>query len=179
MISVRTFGRICGLLAVGTLLIPSAIGLAQQPAARAPVVDAKNLRMMDDALPTGGPVFGNSSQPGMYITRNRFAAGNTSRPHFHDQDRWVTVIKGTWWTGEGDVFRPETMIPIKAGGMMYHPAGYHHYDGAKDEDVIVQIMGMGPVRTTQTEVDANGQPVSGRGGAAGRGGRGATPEPGH
>jgi hypothetical protein len=42
---------------------------------------------------------------------------------------------------------------------MYHPAGYHHYDGAKDEDVIVQIMGMGPVETVSSEVDANGQPV--------------------
>jgi hypothetical protein len=62
--------------------------------------------------------------------------------------------------GEGDVYRPETMIPIKEGGFMFHPAGYHHYDGARDEDVIVQIMGMGPVRTTQPEVDANRQPVS-------------------
>ena len=29
---------------------------------------------------------------------------------------------------------------------MFHPAGYHHYDQARDEDVIVQIMGMGPVK---------------------------------
>ena len=34
---------------------------------------------------------------------------------------------------------------------MFHPAGFHHYDGAKDEEVIVQIMGMGPVKTTGTE----------------------------
>jgi quercetin dioxygenase-like cupin family protein len=87
----------------------------------------------------------------MYVYRNRFAPGRTSRPHYHDQDRWVTVIKGTWWTGEGDVFDADKMVPIKAGGMMYHPAGFHHYDGAKDEEVIVQIMGMGPVKTVQTE----------------------------
>ena len=47
----------------------------------------------------------------------------------------------------------------------------HHYDGAKAEDVIVQIMGIGPVQTVQTEVDEKGQPVS-RGGGGGRG-RGA------
>ena len=88
---------------------------------------------------------------------------NPSRPHYHDQDRYVTVIKGTWYTDEGDVFRPDKMIPIKTGGFMFHPAGYHHYDGAKDEEVVVQIMGMGPVKTIQTEVDANGKPVPARG----------------
>ena len=64
------------------------------------------------------------------------------------------------------------MTPIKPGGFMFHPAGYHHYDGARDEEVIVQIIGMGPVQTTQTEVDEKGQPVRGRGerGAGGRGG---------
>jgi hypothetical protein len=45
---------------------------------------------------------------------------------------------------------------------MFHPKGLHHYYGAKDEEAIVQIMGMGPVETVQTEVDANGKPVSGR-----------------
>jgi len=162
--------RVVGLFGALLLIGPSAMGLAQQPAAPAPKVDAKNLRMQLEDLPEGGRVFGDSSQPGVYVVRNLFRAGRGSRPHFHDQDRYITVIKGTWWTGEGDVYRPETMIPIKEGGFMFHPAGYHHYDGARDEDVIVQIMGIGPVRTTQTEVDENGQPV-------GRG-RGAPPAPG-
>ena len=163
--------------ALGAVLLIgiSAVGMAQAPQgqAQAPPLDKDHLRMQPDALPTGGRVFGDGSKSGMYVTRNRFAAGNGSRPHYHDQDRWVTVIKGTWWTGAGDVYHPETMVAIKAGGMMFHPAGYHHYDGAKDEDVIVQIMGMGPVQTIQTEVDEKGQPVT-RGGGAGRG-RGAQP----
>jgi hypothetical protein len=87
----------------------------------------------------------------MYVFRNRFGPGQMSHPHFHDQDRFVTVIKGTWWTGEGDVFDTEHMAPIKEGGFMYHPAGFHHYDGSKEGEVIVQIMGVGPVHTTQTE----------------------------
>ena len=157
-----------GVCALAILVAPAVVGRAQQqnPPAKPPV-DAQNLRMQPEQLPTGGPVLGDSSKPGIYVTRNRFAPGNTSRPHFHNQDRYITVIKGTWWTAEGDVFKPETMIPIKAGGFMFHPAGLHHYDGAKDEEVIVQIMGMGPVQTTQTEVDENGQPVNraGRGSA--------------
>src|SRR5262245_54527177 len=97
-----------------------------------PLVDAKNLRMSADQGMAAVPVFGDPSKPGMYVYRNRFAAGNTSRPHYHDQDRWVTVIKGTWYTGEGDVFAPSKMVPIKTGGFMFHPAGYHHYDGSQD-----------------------------------------------
>ena len=72
----------------------------------------------------------------------------------------MTVIKGTWWTGEGDVFQRDKMIPIKAGGVMFHPAGLHHYDGSiGSEPVTVQIVGIGPIETISTEVDAKGQPV--------------------
>jgi gentisate 1,2-dioxygenase len=96
-------------------------------------------------------VVGDPEKPGLYVIRRRFKPGEMSRPHRHSTDRLVTVIKGTWWTGEGDVFAPATTIPIKPGGFMLHPAGFHHWDGAKDEEVIVQIIGMGPVVTTDTE----------------------------
>ena len=148
-----------GVLVVGLLLTPSLVGRAEQDS-DAPLVDAMKKRLQPEQAADGGRVFGDSSKPGMYVTRAKFEAGRFSRPHYHSQERWVTVIKGTWWTGEGDVFDEDNMIPIKEGGLMYHPAGFHHYDGAKDEDVIVQIMGMGPVETTRTEVDANGQPVN-------------------
>ncbi len=153
----RTLAPAPCLVALFFLIGPSAVGFEQQPTPPAPtnkpLVDADHKRMQpEQGLPeTSVNVFGDQSKPGMYIIRNRFAPGRTSRPHFHDQDRYVTVIKGTWWTGDGDVFQPDKMVPIKAGGFMFHPAGFHHYDGAKDEEVIVQIMGMGPVKTTGTE----------------------------
>ena len=50
------------------------------------------------------------------------------------------------------MFDPAKTTPIKAGGFMLHPAGFHHWDGAKDQEVIVQIIGMGPVQTVNTEV---------------------------
>jgi quercetin dioxygenase-like cupin family protein len=144
------------------VLIPSIAGRAQPPAQEArpaPLVDAEQLIMQPEQAAVGARVMGDSSKPGWYVTRVRFAAGRGSRPHYHDQDRYVTVIAGTWWTGKGDVYRPETMVPIRPGGFMFHPAGYHHYDQARDEDVIVQIMGPGPVKTIGTEVDEKGQPV--------------------
>ena len=92
-------------------------------------------------------LLGDPSKPGWYIIRIRFPAGTMSRPHHHDQDRFVTVIQGTWHAGRDGSYDPNKTVPIKAGGFMKHPAGAVHYDGAKDEDVIVEIRGMGPVKT--------------------------------
>lgn len=148
----------------GALLVASCIALLAQQSSSA-LVDAQHKRMQPEQ---GEAAFGNAVQmvvygdpgkPGLYAIRRRFKPGEMTRPHYHDQDRLVTVIKGTWYTGEGDVFRPDTTIPIKAGGFMYHPKGFHHYDGAKNEEVIVQIIGMGPVKTFGSEVDAHGKPV--------------------
>ena len=106
------------------------------------------------------------------LTRNLFAPGRGSHPHFHDQARYITVIKGTWWVSlgsEADVYNPDKMTPVKQGSFIFEPAFGHHYDMAKDEEVIVQIMGPGPVKTTQLE--NNGATSGDRSGGAGRGGR--------
>ena len=172
-------------IAVLLLIALPIVGRAQAPAQTKPLADASHKRVQPEEALTGTTMrmFGDSSQAGYYVIYNRFGPGQGSRPHYHDRDRFVTVIEGTWWTGEGDVYQPDKMIPIKTGGFMFHPAGFHHYDGAKDEEVVVEIVGMGPVQTVQTEVDEEGQPVtgrgeggSGRGCAGGRGGAGsATP----
>ena len=91
---------------------------------------------------------GDPSAPGFYIIRIRFPAGNSSRPHSHDQDRFITVIEGTWYAGVGAEYDMSKTTAIKVGGFMKHPAGAVHFDGAKDDAVIVEIRGMGPVKTT-------------------------------
>ena len=90
---------------------------------------------------------GDPSKPGIYVIRAKFSPGTMTRPHWHPEDRFVTVLQGTWYTGEGDNFDPDKTVPLKAGSFMMHPAKAHHYDGAKDEEVIVQIMGIGPGKT--------------------------------
>jgi quercetin dioxygenase-like cupin family protein len=99
-------------------------------------------------------LFGDPNKPGMYVVQNTFKPGRGSRPHYHDQDRYVTVIKGTWWVSlgpESDVYDPSKMVAMKPGSFVFHPAFGHHYDGAKDEEAVVRIMGMGPVTTKQLE----------------------------
>ena len=97
-------------------------------------------------------IYGDPSQPGLYVMRITFTPGSGSRPHFHSTARYITVIKGTWYTSWGpksDVYNPVDMMPVAQGTFIYQPPDGHHYDMAKDEEVIVQIMGMGPVITTQ------------------------------
>ena len=90
---------------------------------------------------------GNPSQPGLNVIRAKFAPHTMSRPHWHPEARYVTVLKGTWWAGTGESFDPDRTTPIPAGGFAIHAPGKVHYDGAKDEEAIVQISGMGPSGT--------------------------------
>ncbi|HSH74472.1 MAG TPA: cupin domain-containing protein [Longimicrobiales bacterium] len=96
-------------------------------------------------------IIGDPSEPGLYVLQITWAPGTGSRPHFHDQARYIQVLKGTWWVSTGaaaDIYDPEKMVPVEAGTFIYEPPNGHHYDMAKDEEVIVQIWGMGPVATT-------------------------------
>ena len=96
-------------------------------------------------------VYGDSSQPGVYVVRVRFEPWTMTMPHYHSQDRLVAVIKGTWYAGTDTQFDAANTTPIHAGGYMLHPAGGVHFDGAKEEQVIVQITGSGPNKTTSLD----------------------------
>lgn len=92
-------------------------------------------------------VEGDPTKPGPYVVRVKFSPGIMSMPHRHPDDRLVTVIKGTWYTGTSETFELGSTRPLPAGSFMKHPAGAAHYDGAKDGEVIVQITGVGPSGT--------------------------------
>ena len=99
-------------------------------------------------------LYGDPNKPGMYVVRNIFPEGIMSSPHFHTQDRFVTVIKGTWYAGTDASWDPATTIGLPAGSMMFHPAGVVHFDGAMKGPTEIQIIGMGPVSTTPVYPDA-------------------------
>ncbi|MEE8371866.1 MAG: cupin domain-containing protein [Sphingomonadales bacterium] len=91
---------------------------------------------------------GNPSKAGPYVLLARFAPGVMSAPHSHDQDRHVMVLSGVWYAGtdaSGDLEKTTALGP---GDFMIHPAGGVHYDGAREVETIVQISGIGPVKTT-------------------------------
>ena len=102
-------------------------------------------------------ISGNPATPGqVYVVRNRFSPNTFSPPHFHPETRYITVIKGTWWVGSGPKFDKDATTPVPAGSFVVHHANQIHWDGAKDEEAVVQIMGVGPSATIR--VDDAGQP---------------------
>lgn len=93
-------------------------------------------------------VEGDPSKPGYYLTINHFPPGVMSRPHVHPDERYVIVLRGTWHTDEGEVFRPNQTVALKPGDFMRHPKGGPHYDGALEEDTWIAISGYGPTKAT-------------------------------
>lgn len=74
-----------------------------------------------------------------------------SRPHFHPNDRFITAISGTCGVGTGSKFDPHSTMPLPLGTVVTHFARQIHYDGAKDEDAVLEIVGMGPATATPAE----------------------------
>ena len=95
---------------------------------------------------------GDPSKPGLYVVLNKWLKGNHfSRPHFHPNDRFITVLGGTWWVGSGTTFDPDNSVAMPAGTYVTHFGKQVHWDGAKDEDAVLLIMGEGPGTSTDAE----------------------------
>ena len=50
---------------------------------------------------------GDPAKPGLYVVLQKWLPHNNSRPHFHPNDRYITVLSGTWWvnTGRNTIWR--------------------------------------------------------------------------
>ena len=99
-------------------------------------------------------VVGDPSKPGFYMIYNKWTKGNHfSRPHFHPNDRFIVVLQGTWWVGTGPHFDPAETKAMPAGSFVTHFGKQVHWDGAKDEDAVLMIMGEGPGTATPVPED--------------------------
>jgi hypothetical protein len=99
-------------------------------------------------------VVGDPTKPGFYMVYNKWTKGNHfSHPHFHPNDRYIVVLQGTWWVGTGPKFDPEHgSTPMPTGTFVTHFGKQVHWDGAKDEDAVLLIMGEGPATATEVEM---------------------------
>ena len=96
-------------------------------------------------------LYGDPEKAGPYAIQLKWKAGNMSRPHYHPNDRFIMVVKGTWWLGTGPKFDPASTVPVPAGSYVVHYGKGIHYDGAKDGDTIIMLHGMGPATTALAE----------------------------
>src|SRR5881296_2103532 len=58
---------------------------------------------------------GDDKKAGLYLYRVKFPANFRNTPHFHPDDRAVTVMSGTLYVGYGEQFDEARLKPLPAG----------------------------------------------------------------
>jgi hypothetical protein len=132
------------------LALTSAGGAELNPAAIS-IQLPKDIQWKDSEGAAQAVIYGDPSKPGLYVVLTKWHPHHMSRPHFHPNDRIITVLSGTWWVGTGPKYQPDATTPVPAGSVVQHFGKQIHYDGAKDEDVTLEIVGMGPATSTPAE----------------------------
>lgn len=154
------------------LLLSGAAGMAYAADAPGPDLSTLNPAVLKYVLPDKIPwqvtpaldtayIYGDPSKPGFYVLMYKWKPGNSSRPHYHSQDRYIMVLSGTWWVGAGTHFDLEhATAAIKPGTFVTHFARQVHYDGARanDEPAVEIVWGMGPVATVVCESEKDPGP---------------------
>ncbi|MDR3720998.1 MAG: cupin domain-containing protein [Candidatus Acidoferrales bacterium] len=140
----------------------SSLGSAEpRSPARAAEIDptAVTYKLPNQIAWTGRPgaaemavVLGDPSKPGLYIELVKWYPHNMSHPHFHPNDRYITVLSGTWWVGTGTKYDPDSTVAMPPGSYVVDLAKQVHYDGAKDEMAVLEIVGEGPATITSAEM---------------------------
>ena len=98
-----------------------------------------------------------STSPPMSLEQRKCVRTLSTQPasassrHSFDCSRFITVISGTWWVGTGAKFDPEATVSMPAGSFVMHFGKQVHYDGAKDGDTVLEIVGKGPATATPAE----------------------------
>jgi len=104
----------------------------------------------DTTLPSGRHniyLISGRDRPGLFVERSDFPAGYLGMPHVHNEDLYVTVLKGSVYFALGD--KLDTTVAIKPygpGSFFVIPADRAHYEWFT-EPCTMQIEGMGPQST--------------------------------
>ncbi len=91
-------------------------------------------------------IYGDPAKPGAYAFRVRAQAGHSLPPHTHPDERTVTVLSGTYWSGVGETFDASKLVALPAGTFYVIPAGVPHYSAVLQGEVLFQEGGVGPSR---------------------------------
>jgi quercetin dioxygenase-like cupin family protein len=142
MINRLALGAICA-----TCLVAAAVSASSAREAATPTIVALDtlhwsptpIRGVD-----GATIVGNPGKGGLYVVYAKYGAGVRSPPHTHPDMRIVTVVAGTFYAGTGTEFDASKTKALKPGMTVVVPAKAPHFGWAKDGQVILQEVGIGP-----------------------------------
>jgi quercetin dioxygenase-like cupin family protein len=137
------------------LLTFGALLLAQMAAVAAdapPIQSQKDIKWgaPPPVLPAGAKfavIAGDPAATGLVTVRLEMPAGYAIAPHFHPTDEHVTVLKGTFSLGMGDVVDKAHAVTLSTGGYAVATANMHHYAYTKS-GATIQIHMQGPFAIT-------------------------------
>ena len=90
---------------------------------------------------------GQGRSSGVYAARVRFAPNTKLPPHYHPDDRYTLVLKGTLYVGFGEVFDESKLVAVPEGALYFVPAGVRHFLWSRGE-LVYQESGTNPTATT-------------------------------
>lgn len=144
---ITLFGRRTLFFAAPLLLLILASPVQAQNRPDPSVLNSLNwnqLQWLQDARPTNPgswyAVLSGNPANGPWVIVNKVMAASFDAPHYHASDRYIYVIKGTWAVGTG-----ANSAALPPGSFVKQSANQVHWDGAKDEDVLLLVSGDTPI----------------------------------
>ncbi len=96
-------------------------------------------------------LYGDPKKAEVFSERVRIPAGFKIMPHWHGETRTAVVLSGTFYYANGDQWDESKLKAYPPGSFLIEPAKISHYAMAKDGEVVLQAMAVGPASTTRIE----------------------------
>ena len=114
--------------------------------------NARDFKLPDQFEWTGRPgsasqtaaLFGDPSKPGLYVQVTKRGPDDWSQPHSHPNERFITVLAGTFLIGTGAKFDKNNTVAVGPGGVVHDIPNQMHYDGTGPEGATLEFIAMGP-----------------------------------
>ena len=92
-------------------------------------------------------VRGHPLKPGLFVILVRVPANTQLPVHTHPVEHVLTVLSGTYFSGLGDKMDLHNVRVMPSGSVFNVPAQMPHYAEARSEEVLLQVIGIGPTAT--------------------------------
>ena len=89
-------------------------------------------------------LFGDPSKAGLYVQITKRGPNDWSEPHSHPNERFITVLSGTFLIGTGAKFDKTSVVAVGPGGVVHDIPNQMHYDGTGPEGATLEFIAMGP-----------------------------------
>jgi quercetin dioxygenase-like cupin family protein len=96
-------------------------------------------------------IFGDRSKHTLFGYAVRWPPNTIAKAHSHPDTRYVVVLSGTFYHGQGRTFDANKLERRSTGTFFSEPASEPHFGATKSEGAVLYFVGIGPDRTVPLE----------------------------